>query len=175
MRKGSRLSRLYSLAVLPKARGHNISPALLLKLEELTLREQRLFMRLEVAEDNLGVIKMYKKLGYRKFSIYRQYCATGAEPCVFKKLYNKPRWSVICASTHGISRPLDFPVVERLYLSLSRYLELKPRTELLNLRLQTKHDRYHMLTVEQNHKHLSFLESIVILLIATEIVLFFFK
>jgi hypothetical protein len=31
------------------------------------------------------------------------------------------------------------------------------------------------LATEQNHKHLSFLGSIVIILIATEIVLFFFK
>jgi uncharacterized Rmd1/YagE family protein len=69
----------------------------------------------------------------------------------------------------------DFPVVEHLYLSLSRYLELKPRIDLLNLKLQTIHDLYDMLAAEQNHKHSSFLEWIIIILIATEIVLFFFK
>jgi uncharacterized Rmd1/YagE family protein len=62
-----------------------------------------------------------------------------------------------------------------LYLSLSRYLELKPRIELLNLKLRTIHDLYDMLAAEQNHKHSSFLEWIIIILIATEIVLFFFK
>jgi uncharacterized Rmd1/YagE family protein len=69
----------------------------------------------------------------------------------------------------------DFPVVEHLHLSLSRYLELKPRIELLNLKLQTMHDLYDMLAAEKNHKHLSFLGSIVVILIATQIVLFFFK
>ncbi|MFT6330982.1 MAG: putative Rmd1/YagE family protein [Bermanella sp.] len=69
----------------------------------------------------------------------------------------------------------DFPVVDHLYLSLSKYLELKPRIELVNLKRQTMHDLYDMLATEQNHKHLSFLGSIVIILIATEIVLFFFK
>lgn len=85
LRKGSRSARLYSLAVLPKARGYTIAPALLLKLEALALTEQRLFMRLEVAEDNLGAIKMYKKLGYRKFGIYRQYYETGADALRFQK------------------------------------------------------------------------------------------
>jgi uncharacterized Rmd1/YagE family protein len=69
----------------------------------------------------------------------------------------------------------DFPVVEHLYLSLSRYVELKPRIELLNLKLQTIHDLYDMLVVEQNHKHSAFLEWIIIILIVTEIVLFLFK
>lgn len=85
LRKGSRSARLYSLAVLAKARGQNIAPALLMKLEELALNEQRLFMRLEVAEDNLAAIKMYKKLGYRKFGIYRQYYETGADALRFQK------------------------------------------------------------------------------------------
>lgn len=85
LRKGSRSARLYSLAVLAKARGQNIAPALLMKLEELALNEQRLFMRLEVAEDNPAAIKMYKKLGYRKFGIYRQYYETGADALRFQK------------------------------------------------------------------------------------------
>jgi ribosomal protein S18 acetylase RimI-like enzyme len=85
LRKGSRSARLYSFAVLPKARGQNIAPALLLKLEEIALTEQRLFMRLEVAEDNLGAIKMYKKLGYRKFGLYSQYYKTGADALRFQK------------------------------------------------------------------------------------------
>jgi len=67
------------------------------------------------------------------------------------------------------------PVVEHLYLSLSKYLELKPRIELLHLKLQTIHDLYDTLTAEQNHKYSSFLEWIIIMLIATEIGLFFFK
>lgn len=67
----------------------------------------------------------------------------------------------------------DHPVMEADYLSICKYLELKPRIELLNLKLQTIHELLEMLAAEQNHKHSSFLEWIIILLIAVEIVLFF--
>lgn len=85
MRKGTRSARLYSLAVMAKARGQNIASDLLLELEKLTVSKQRLFMRLEVAEDNLSAIKMYKNLGYRKFGIYRHYYETGADALRFQK------------------------------------------------------------------------------------------
>jgi ribosomal protein S18 acetylase RimI-like enzyme len=85
LRKGSRSARLYSLAVLAKARGQNIAPALLINLEEMVLSAEKLFIRLEVAEDNLAAIRMYKKLGYRKFGIYRQYYATGVDALRFQK------------------------------------------------------------------------------------------
>ncbi|WP_412973169.1 GNAT family N-acetyltransferase/peptidase C39 family protein [Glaciecola sp. MF2-115] len=85
LRKGSRSARLYSLAVRAEARGQNIASDLLLKLEELSVEKQRLFMRLEVAEDNLSAIKMYKKLGYHKFGIYRHYYETGADALRFQK------------------------------------------------------------------------------------------
>lgn len=85
LRRGSRSARLYSLAVLAKARGQNIAPALLIKLEEIVLSAEKLFIRLEVAEDNLAAIRMYKKLGYRKFGIYRQYYATGVDALRFQK------------------------------------------------------------------------------------------
>lgn len=67
----------------------------------------------------------------------------------------------------------DFPVVEHFYLLLAKHLELTPRTELLNMKLQTIHDLFDMLAAEQNHKHSSFLEWIIIILIAVEIVHFF--
>lgn len=85
MRKGSRSARLYSLAVLTSARGQQVAPSILTKLEQLALKEQKLFIRLEVAEDNAAAIRMYKKMGYRKFGIYRQYYATGADALRFQK------------------------------------------------------------------------------------------
>lgn len=85
LRKGSRSARLYSLAVLGEARGQRIAPSLLQKLEALAAEKQKLFIRLEVAEDNKAAIKMYKQLGYRKFGIYRQYYATGADALRFQK------------------------------------------------------------------------------------------
>ncbi|GBL04467.1 RMD1 family protein [Glaciecola sp. KUL10] len=67
----------------------------------------------------------------------------------------------------------DFPAFEHLYTALGKYLELNPRIEILNLKLQTIQDLFDMLAAEQNHKHSSFLEWIIIILIAIEIVIFF--
>lgn len=69
----------------------------------------------------------------------------------------------------------SFPAVEHLYFDLSRYVELKPRIELLNLKLQTIHDLYAMLAAEQNHKHSYFLEWTTIMLVVTIVVLLIFK
>ncbi|GAA0854619.1 RMD1 family protein [Aliiglaciecola litoralis] len=67
----------------------------------------------------------------------------------------------------------DFPETQELYIGASRYQELDQRIELLKLKLQTIHELLDMLVAEQNHKHSSFLEWIIIILIALEIVLFF--
>jgi uncharacterized Rmd1/YagE family protein len=67
----------------------------------------------------------------------------------------------------------DHPALESDYQNVCKYLELKPRIELLNLKLQTIHELLDMLATEQNHKHSSFLEWIIIILIAVEIVLYF--
>lgn len=85
LRKGSRSARLYSLAVIPEVRGQRIAHALLEKLESLAFIKQRLFMRLEVAENNLAAINMYINLGYRKFGIYKQYYETGIDALRFQK------------------------------------------------------------------------------------------
>jgi uncharacterized Rmd1/YagE family protein len=69
----------------------------------------------------------------------------------------------------------SFPAVEHLYFDLSRYVELKPRIELLNLKLQAIHDLYTMLAAEQNHKHSGYLVWITIMLIATIILLLVFN
>jgi uncharacterized Rmd1/YagE family protein len=63
--------------------------------------------------------------------------------------------------------------VEHLYSALAKYLELKSRVDLLNLKLQTIHDLYDMLAAEQNHKHCSFLAWLIIALIALEVIQLF--
>jgi len=59
----------------------------------------------------------------------------------------------------------DNPNVEQHYTSIANYLELTPRTELLNLKLQVIQDLFEMLAGEQYHKHYVFLEWIMIILI----------
>jgi len=67
----------------------------------------------------------------------------------------------------------EFPEQEQKYLTVSRYLDLKPRVELLTMKLSTINELHEMLAAEQNRKHWSFLEWLIIILIAVEIVLFF--
>ena len=67
----------------------------------------------------------------------------------------------------------EYPEQEQKYLTVSRYLDLKPRVELLTMKLSTINELHEMLAAEQNHKHSSFLEWTIIILIAVEIVLFF--
>lgn len=73
LRRGTRLARLYSLAVGPGGRGRGIGRALLQAAEEAAGRSGRLFMRLEVAEDNQTAIALYQSLGYRAFGSYQNY------------------------------------------------------------------------------------------------------
>ncbi|MBN2341880.1 MAG: RMD1 family protein [Deltaproteobacteria bacterium] len=69
----------------------------------------------------------------------------------------------------------DYPEQEALYQKLAKYLDLTPRIEILNKKLETIQRLLSMLASEQHHKHSAFLEWIIIILIAVEIVLYFFE
>lgn len=73
LHKGTRLARLYSLAVSLLARGQGIGKQLLLALEQAASDKGRLAMRLEVAKDNASAIRLYEGLGYRSFGEYHDY------------------------------------------------------------------------------------------------------
>ena len=73
LRRGTRLARLYSLAVGPGGRGRGIGKALLSAAEDASSRSGRLYMRLEVAEANTPAISLYRQLGYRTFGSYTNY------------------------------------------------------------------------------------------------------
>jgi len=70
---GTRLARIYSLAVLPALRGLGIAKALMLAGEQAARDDGRLDLRLEVSVDNLAAIKLYETLGFKKFGLYRDY------------------------------------------------------------------------------------------------------
>lgn len=67
----------------------------------------------------------------------------------------------------------DYSELEPLYLQVARYLDVLPRVTLLNKKLETIHELLEMIASEQQHLHSSKLEWIIIILIAVEIVLFF--
>lgn len=67
----------------------------------------------------------------------------------------------------------DYPELESMYLLAARYLDIVPRINLLSKKLETIHELLEMLATEQNHKHASALEWIIIILIAVDIVVYF--
>jgi len=71
--KGTRLARLYSLAVQPELRGKGIAKKLLAHLETVTAEAERLYLRLEVATTNTQAIVLYEHAGYRSFAEYSDY------------------------------------------------------------------------------------------------------
>lgn len=73
LHKGTRLARLYSLAVSPTARGMGVAKSLLNQLEFQASERGRLHMRLEVADKNTAAIALYQAQGYRIFGEYSDY------------------------------------------------------------------------------------------------------
>ncbi|DAB32487.1 MAG TPA: hypothetical protein CFH79_03605 [Sulfurospirillum sp. UBA11407] len=64
----------------------------------------------------------------------------------------------------------EYPEYEKYYDTLVRYLDINSRLEVLNKKAEIIQELLNVLGNEQNHKYSSFLEWIIILLIAFEIV-----
>jgi len=73
LRRGTRLARRYSLAVDPAWQGRGIAAELIRDAEEGARDSGALYMRLEVAGNNVPAIGLYQKLGYQQFGLYRDY------------------------------------------------------------------------------------------------------
>ena len=73
LRRGTRLARLYSLAVDPACRGRGLAGALIREAEREASVVGSLYLRLEVATDNAAGIALYRKAGYKPFGLYRDY------------------------------------------------------------------------------------------------------
>ena len=71
--RGTRLARLYSLAVDPAMRGRGLAKELLSALEVAASKKGRLYMRLEVSKSNHSAIALYEQAGYRIFGEYSDY------------------------------------------------------------------------------------------------------
>ena len=63
----------------------------------------------------------------------------------------------------------EYPEYEEYYSITAKYLEIAQRTEVLSKKLETIHELFQMLADEQNHRHSSLLEWIIIWLIVIEI------
>ncbi|MGJ8691605.1 MAG: GNAT family N-acetyltransferase/peptidase C39 family protein [Thalassotalea sp.] len=71
--QGTRLARLYSLAIAPIARGLGIAKQLLSHSEKQAAADERHYLRLEVAKKNTAAIALYNACGYRVFGEYADY------------------------------------------------------------------------------------------------------
>lgn len=72
-RRNTALSRIYSIAVLPEARGHGLAEALMQQAEADAVDHGCTHMRLEVRADNEPAIRFYHRLGYRQFAALDDY------------------------------------------------------------------------------------------------------
>lgn len=73
LRQGTRLARLYSLAVSPEARGLGIGKLLIQACEKKALKKGKMLLRLEVSDVNHNAIALYQKMGYKEFGHYDAY------------------------------------------------------------------------------------------------------
>lgn len=73
MRKGTRLARLYSIAIDKNIEGKGIGRQLMLAIEAQTVAAGKLFLRLEVEKTNQRAIGLYQSMGYKIFGDYVHY------------------------------------------------------------------------------------------------------
>lgn len=78
-RRGSRVARLYSMAVASAARGRGVGRALLGAAETEALRRGCRRMRLEVRADNEAALRLYERAGFACIARLESYYEDGAD------------------------------------------------------------------------------------------------
>ena len=73
LHSGTRLARLYSIAIDKSQRRQGYGKRLLHEAEEITSDQGRLFMRLEVAQNNQAAIQLYRSTNYVAFDTIEDY------------------------------------------------------------------------------------------------------
>ena len=86
LRAGSRVARLYSIAVDPDWRGHRLGARLLADAERQAVRAGAAVLRLEVRTDNAAAIGLYETQGYRHFARIPGYYEDGAAARRYEKV-----------------------------------------------------------------------------------------
>lgn len=85
LRKGSRVARLYSIAVASRHRGTGLAEMLMRDAEEAAAARGAEVVRLEVREDNRRAVRLYERLGYGLIGRHRNYYADGADGLRYEK------------------------------------------------------------------------------------------
>jgi len=84
-RQNTVVARLYSIAVAPEARGRGVGEALVGAVERTARAHGCKRLRLEVRQDNAGAIRLYERLGYRRFGAYAGFYEDGADAWRYEK------------------------------------------------------------------------------------------
>jgi ribosomal protein S18 acetylase RimI-like enzyme len=94
-RRGSRLARLYTIAVGPEFQRRGIARRLLAAAEQDAIQRGRSVMRLEVRADDTGAITLYETSGYRRF---------GRRPRYYDSRIDALRFDRVLAARTGAAR-----------------------------------------------------------------------
>lgn len=89
-RKATALARLYSLAVNPDCRGIGLAKRLVEASEQTAFDNDRIVLRLEVREDNLPALNLYRSAGYRECGRVPAYYEDGCTALRMQKLLHGP-------------------------------------------------------------------------------------
>lgn len=84
-RGNSSIARLYSIAVADTARGRGLGEALLKAAEHAARKRGCISLRLEVRQDNAGAVRLYERLGFRRFAARAGYYEDGADAWRYEK------------------------------------------------------------------------------------------
>lgn len=79
LRRGTRVMRLFSLAVEPAHRRYGVASALLEAVERAAHARGAVHVRLEVKADNQPALALYAQRGYRVFGRYTAYYEDGSD------------------------------------------------------------------------------------------------
>ena len=105
---GTRLARIYSIAVALQHRGLGVARLLMAAGEQAANDNGRLYLRLEVSVDNLAAIKLYVAQGYQKFGIYRDYYQDHKDALRFQKRIRRYRDTLQTRSVHWLRQTTPF-------------------------------------------------------------------
>ncbi|WP_341937322.1 GNAT family N-acetyltransferase/peptidase C39 family protein [Marinimicrobium sp. C2-29] len=83
--RGTRLARIYSLAVDPDYRGRGLARRLIASGEEGARSSGCFYMRLEVSSQNRNAIALYETLGYKQFGLYQDYYEDHSDALRYQK------------------------------------------------------------------------------------------
>ncbi len=120
-RAGSRVARLYSLAVAAEARGQGLGEKLLSDAERIARQRGADVLRLEVRADNAPAIRLYERRGYVRIGTYRQYYADKADALRYERRLRPTAKPDRQADNDEDRSPADFGVSSPLMKTLPPY------------------------------------------------------